>query len=81
MLFRKGVLKIYSQQNLQENTHAEVQFKHPCRRSQTKVENHVYLSEVFLFIELLTVIIRGKSPILPPAATPLLSAETTIKDT
>ena len=37
-------------------------------QSQTKTKNCVYLSEVSLFIELLTIITRGKSLPLPPSS-------------
>ena len=36
-------------------------------QSLTKAENCVYLSEILLFIRLLTMIIRGKSPLLIPS--------------
>ena len=37
-------------------------------QSRTKAENCMYLSEVFLFIEWLIMIIRGKSPSLLPSS-------------
>ena len=49
-------------------------------QSQTKAENSMYAFEVLLFIQLLKMIIRGKSPLCFPSDTALLSTEMTIKD-
>ena len=49
-------------------------------QSQTKAENSMYAFEVLLFIQLLKMIIRGKSPLCFPSDTTLLSTEMTIKN-